>query len=438
MHVKTKMFTHQKEAYEKGRLKEKFALFMEMGTGKTRVMFELIKEREKKISNVVIFCPVSTMQNLYNEVKKHTDIESIYVLDGSKKKEFLTIVGYQSIAGSDRFYFEALRLITENTFVILDESHRIKNVGAKTTMLLIDMCKQCKYKLIMTGTPITKWASDLFSQFKFLDWRILGYRSFFSFENEYIEYSNKFPGLITGIKNEIDIQRKIDNYCFNVKKEECLDLPEKTYQTRYFHLSNLEYYCRKKDEMLENLFSIDDKNTERRKYIIFQMFTALHKISAMDKNRIYCLVDLLTDLNNRCIIIWCEYVKQIEIIKKKTKCFSISGENSMKERIQTIENFENQGGILCLTSGCGSEGLNLQFADCEIFFSNSFDFAKRSQAEDRIHRIGQKNKCTYIDMCANQTIDEYVLQNLYSKKSAIDQFEKYFLEDKENVKKILG
>ena len=243
MNLKTDLMPHQIPAVEKLLPTRVGALFMEMGTGKTRTAIEIIHRRQARVSKIVWFCPVSLKQTIRHELKKHTDSSDldIHCFDQKTNQEnipavFWYIVGIESMSLSARVILTINDLVDINTFVIVDESSYIKGHRSARANWITDLSQKAKYRMILTGTPISQGVVDLFSQFRFLSPKILGYQSFYSFSANHLEYSERFPGMIVQAHNTEWIAAKIKPYVYQITKEECLDLPKKLYETRYFRI----------------------------------------------------------------------------------------------------------------------------------------------------------------------------------------------------------
>lgn len=181
MQIKTELLEHQKSAVEKLSKLKVGALYCEMGTGKTRMTLSLIKPRldHKKVDAVLWLCPCSTKANLKLDLVYHC---------GEVPKEVL-IYGIESLSSSDRLYLKLLNLSEKKKiFLVVDESSLVKNPVAIRTKRIIELSKKCPYKLILNGTPISKNEADLFTQWYILDWRILGYQSYYSFSANHLEF----------------------------------------------------------------------------------------------------------------------------------------------------------------------------------------------------------------------------------------------------------
>ena len=167
----TALCPYQQEAYDKLKRLKVGALYMDMGTGKTRVTLELIslRLRREKIRQVLWFCPCSVRENLAQDIVVHC----------GELPECIKIVGTESIAGSDRVYLECLDYVADGqTMLVVDESNMIKNHRAKRTERICEISKKCTYKMILNGTPVSRNEADLFAQWYILDPEILGYKSY--------------------------------------------------------------------------------------------------------------------------------------------------------------------------------------------------------------------------------------------------------------------
>jgi SNF2 family DNA or RNA helicase len=189
MNLQTSLFEHQIPAVDKMMPSRVGALFMDMGTGKTRSAIELVYRRRARIDRVVWFCPVSLKETICYEIVKHTDAgpADICVFDDRTNQRnlpraaFWYIVGLESISGSNRVTLAARDLITEQTMVVVDESSYIKGHRSRRTERITAMSERARYRLLLTGTPLSQGVVDLYAQMRFLSPAILGFKSFYSF-----------------------------------------------------------------------------------------------------------------------------------------------------------------------------------------------------------------------------------------------------------------
>jgi SNF2 family DNA or RNA helicase len=425
-------------------------LFMEMGTGKSRSIIEIVKTRSHKIDRVVWFCPVSLKATVYFEILKHTDSNDIYIFDEKTTSENIPnarwiIVGIESISSSNRVTFAAFNIVTDKTFVILDESSYIKGHKAKRTERIILLAEKAKYRFVLTGTPISQGVEDLFTQMKFLSPNILGYRSWYTFANNHLEYSKKYPGMIVAAHNTEYLASKIAPYVYQVTKEECMDLPGKKYKTKYFRMTEEQQkaYEAAKNEILL-LIDLDDF----KPYTIFRLYSVLQQIasgfwnrrlsspfglSPDDKfkfltfpdNRLDALFSVINQIpENEKVIIWAKFRYDIDrIVEALDDVAVFTGATPQKQRQAEVEKFRGSARFFVSTQSCGGHGLTLNEAKHVIFFSNSFKYSERLQAEDRCHRIGQDHEVTYYDIIG-PGIDEKIWEALSRKENVADSFKR--------------
>jgi len=449
MILKTELYEHQKRAVEKLRHIKVGALYMEMGTGKTRTALELIKLRLNagKVDKVLWLCPCSVKENLRRDLLKHTDDISD-----------ITICGIETLSSSLKMNLKLLDMVQKhNVYLIVDESNLVKNHRALRTQNIIRLSEYCKYKLILNGTPISKCEKDLYSQWYILDWRILGYKSFWSFAANHLEYDERIKGKIARCLNIDYLVRKIAPYTYQVKKSECLDLPRKTYETQYYYLTRKQY-MHYQDVADELFFTLD----ELEPHTIYRLFTGLQDVisgfhvkvgknletspffkNPMDNPRIQLLIDLVSRLEDK-IIIFCKYTQEIKDIVKvlndlygEGAAVPFYGELNLRNRQKSLDEFKNQAQFLVANKRCAGYGLNLQFCSYVIYYSNDWDYATRSQSEDRVHRIGQEKNVHIIDICASHTLDERILKCLQKKEDLIDSFKAEIDRQKDNKEEFI-
>lgn len=472
MELITDLFEHQKKCVDKLRKIKIGALYMEQGTGKTRTALELINIRLKKgkISRVIWLCPYSVKENLRRDIILHT---------GDEQKDLITICGIETLSSSIKANLELVELVNkENCYLIVDESNLVKNNFAKRTKNIIRLAEKCKYKLILNGTPISRNEADLFAQWYILDWRVLGYKSYWSFSANHLEYSETIPGKLVRCLNTDYLAEKIAPYTYQVKKDECLDLPEKTYEKVYCQLTTEQddHY-----EYVANKLML--KVDELEPHTIYRLFTGLQnvisgyrvkileetyniersvpggvfkdtftKIKGMTKTnffeniednpRIEKLIEVVDKIDGK-IIIFAKYTDEINnIVKVLNKKYGedmavpFNGELNQKCRNKNLDKFRNKSRFLIANKNCGAYGLNLQFCSYVIYYSNDWDYATRTQSEDRVHRIGQNNNVHIIDICTEYTLDERILKCLERKENLLDSFKNEIEKTKDKTELI--
>ena len=448
MRLITKMYSHQVKAVEKLKKIKIGAAYMEMGTGKTRVALELINIRLNKgrIDHVIWLCPCSVKENLRRDIIKHT----------GEEQNIITICGIETLSTSIKTNSYLLELVkNKRCYLIVDESNLVKNHKAKRTQNIIRLSEYCTYKLILNGTPVTRNEADLFAQWYLLDWRVLGYKSYWSFSANHLEFDDY--GRLRKCLNVDYLVEKIGPYSYQVKKEECLDLPPKTYEKVYYELTNQQYehYLNVADELM---FSLD----EFQPWTIYRMLTALQDVisgmyvntskeniqttpyfdNPLENPRIKKLLELLDGLEEKTII-FCKYQQEINDITNiinskygKDTAVPFTGDLTQKKRQNNLDLFQTTSQYLVANKQCGAYGLNLQFCSYIIFYSNDWNYGTRSQAEDRVHRIGQTENVHIVDICAADTLDERILKCLDKKENLVDSIREEIEKNKDKEDKL--
>lgn len=380
---------------------------MEMGTGKTKVALDLINSKSNKIDYILWICPFSIKNEIIKERDKWYPAMKI------------DVVGCETIGSSDRTYLEILKKVaTSKTFIVVDESLKIKNINAKRTRRIIEFGGYAQYKLILNGTPITKNVIDLWAQMEFLSPKILK-MSFNQFKNTYCEYyiRGKLKGMVKKQHNIEHLISLIEPYIFDCD----LDIEAKKMYYNYFYDVDTFQYSKLKNELLEGIANID----------FFVLTTKLQQFYTTYKEEV--LKELLGQINDQVII----FVKYLDSIPAGAN--KIVGDMNTKERKQVIDKFE-RGDFkeLYITYGCGSYGLNLQFCRNIIFAEHCFDYSQRIQAEARIYRIGQNYDVNYYNLWCNVGLEKMIQSSLNKKSNLLNEIKKEIEKKGENnLKKLL-
>ena len=456
---KTKPYAHQITALEKSWNRENYAYFMEMGTGKTKVLIDnaAMLYDKGKINGVLIIAPKGVVGTWYNqEIPTHlpTHIENVSVLwqsnitkEQSRKlgtlfntgeELHLLIMNVEALSTTKGVDFARKFLLSHNTLIAIDESTTIKNPKAKRTKNISSLSIMAKYRRIMTGSPVTKNPLDLFSQCYFLDPYLLGHESYYSFRMRYaIMKTANIAGrqiqLVSGFKNLGELSDKLKPFSYRVLKEDCLDLPDKIFMKRQIKLSSeqLKLYDQMRKEALATLNGkqVTTVNALTQLMRLHQItcghFTADDGTTQrIPNNRISELMDVLDEIEGKAII-WAHYQWDIkDIIKEIVKVhgpgsvvdyYGLTPQDERQGNIKKFQNPTNSVRFLVGTPQTGGYGIALTAANTVIYYSNGYDLEKRLQSEDRAHRIGQSKSVTYVDLICEETVDEKIVKSLRKK-----------------------
>jgi SNF2 family DNA or RNA helicase len=447
---KTKPYEHQIKALQQSWNKKEYAWFMEMGTGKTKVAIDNIGilNQQNFIDTAIIVAPKSVYLNWEDEIANHLSDEipySIYSWNKSKKnidtknlKVYLINTEALSHKSGVLFVKEVLTKNRKSIFII-DESTSIKNQGASRTKNILKLSQLALYKRILTGSPVTKSPLDLYTQCAFLSPELLGFSSFYSFRARYAVMDAVHVGNQRYIHvpkyyvNLDELNTKLKTFSYRVRKDECLDLPEKIKQLRTIQLTTEQrnVYNNLKEKaiaiMQDESVSFTVKLVELlRLHQITNGFlkTDEGNIKEFEENpKMDELLSILEQIEGKAII-WANYVHNIESITSKlielygkNSVVNIYGDVDAVKRKEAVHRFQNDPECKFFVGNpsTGGFGLTLTAASYVIYFSNNYNYEIRIQSEDRAHRIGQNKNVTYIDIVAKDSVDFHIMKALQNK-----------------------
>ena len=455
---KTKPYAHQMTALEKSWNKENFAYFMEMGTGKTKVLIDnLAMLYDKgKVDSALIIAPKGVVKTWYEqELPTHLPdhIENVTVLwqpNIIKKQQekldtlfeietalHIFIMNVEALSTDKGVKFASKFLNSHKTLMAVDESTTIKTPTAKRTKNIITLGRIAKYRRIMTGSPITKNPLDLYSQCEFLDPWLLDFTSYYAFRNRYAEMKTmhihgRSIQVVDKFQNLSELSDTVKTFSERVIKEDCLDLPPKNFIKR--HVTLTPDQKRIYEQMKKAAMAVLNGKVTTTMTVLTQLMR-LHQITCghftaddgttqqVESNRLNELMSILEETEGKAII-WANYQLSVgEIIQKIIKVYGKDsyvhyyGLTPQEDRQNYIRKFQNDPKCRFLigTPQTGGYGITLTQANTVIYYSNGYDLEKRLQSEDRAHRIGQKKTVTYIDMIAEDTVDEKIVEALRKK-----------------------
>ena len=457
---KHKPYEHQLEALKKGWNKPYFALFMDMGTGKSKVLIDnmCILYDNGHIDSALIIAPKGAYGNWHHKElpthlpdhvqstvvswspnrtqKKQKELETLWEVNDRLKIFIMNVEALSTKRGmeiADKF------LLLTKAILVVDESTTIKSRTATRTKNLIKLGQKAPYRRILTGSPVTKSPLDLFTQCEFLEHQVLRQSSYWAFQNRYAKMMRRTLGShsfnqIMGYQNLDELNDIISPFSYRVRKEDCLDLPDKVYTKRTVELT------KEQKSLYEQLRTaamaiIDGEGMITANTVLTQMLRLQQVCSGFGKledgtivnvptNKLPELLATLEEVSGK-VIIWANFTHDLLLIQqhlaKQYGDNSVElfyGETSAEDRTRIVERFQTPSDPLKFFVGqprTGGYGLTLTEAKTVIYYSNGYDLEVRLQSEDRAHRIGQTNKVTYIDLVTQKTVDEKILKALRNK-----------------------
>ena len=456
---KTKPYQHQLNALARSWDKEYFAYFMEMGTGKSKVLVDNIAMLydKGKINGALIIAPKGVVGTWYKDqlpthMPDHVEHKAVLwqaninakqqkkldVLFETGQDLHVLVMNVEAFSTKKGIEFAYKFLSCHNAIMAIDESTTIKNPDAKRTKNICTLGPHAKYRRILTGSPITKSPLDLYKQCEFLAPELLGHASYYSFRTRYAvmktaNFGGRSVQIVVGYRNLSELTDMLKVFSYRVLKDECLDLPKKTFMRRTVKLTKEQEHAYKQ---MSQLALAQFKGKLMTTATVMTQLMRLHQITCghftaddgtiqdIKNNRLDDLSDLLDEVHGK-VVIWAHYQYDVETIVERIK--KEHGDNSVvtyygltpqDQRQGNIEKFQDKEGpvrFLVGTTATGGYGITLTAASTMIYYSNGYDLEKRQQSEARIDRIGQESPMTYIDLIAEDTIDDKIVVALRKK-----------------------
>src|SRR5208282_4310204 len=444
-----------------------------MGTGKTRcaLVAALQLYRERKIDRVLVLAPAAVRLSWRQEIDKFQPEEilpCVYEtktgkIFGAGKREGsplpVLIISYGLLP--QKRHVEALHkwCASDKTLLVADESSFLKSRTAKQTKGSAIIAQSCVYRWLLTGTPIANSPLDLYGQALVMSGANGGgplkqFKSWWQFRARYAVLKQMNMGSIkfqqvVAYQNIDELTKRFASYVLRRTKDQCLDLPEKTYTTREIALTpeTWRIYQELRKEAMLCLPDSEERpepNAATRILRLCQLTSGHvggysaetddlmdHVSRDVSSEKLDWLVEEILSgelANERAIVCWTRWRRERERLAKLLPLgdvYQIYGGQSQKERDFAVETFQKNDGykrVLLAQPHAGGFGLNLTAASTAVYLSNDFSYTTRVQSEDRIHRIGQHSPCLYVDVLATspsggKTVDHVIIEALKAKKS---------------------
>ena len=446
-----------------------FGLLFEMGCGKTLTAIAVAGAGYQmgKVAKVLIVAPTSVCAVWPKEFQEYADfrytirtllgdkVKRIKELDDLERHPFpvlkVAVINYESTWREG--IFERL-MAYDADLIIADESQRIKTHDADQSKALHKLGDRARYKMILSGTPVQNDAIDIFSQYRFLDPTVFGL-NFYPFRSRYAVMGGFNRKKIVGYRDLDQLIKKEHSIAYRVTKEEAIDLPEQTFENRYITLNRKErglydQLRRSSVAELEGGGTIT-ATTVLTRLLRLQQFTGgflveddADRPQLVSRGKLDALADILQDYvidGRKKLVIFARFIPEVmEIIKlsenilgkNHKKTVAIYGEIKKESRGDIVRQFQEDPDTMVFVGqiDTAGTGITLTAANTCVYYSVNFNYATYSQSLSRIHRIGQRNRCTYIHLVTEKTVDDMILSALAKKedlaKTVVDTWREYF------------
>lgn len=494
LHDKYPLAEYQQVALYNSARSEGYGLFMEQGTGKTPVVIARIcnmalalreeqdaRGESRRMLRVVIVAPKNVRMNWGNEVAKFTTVGGkVTVVRGGairRAKQFIDAFTQESddelftaVVISYEGLQRAWKMINQVPWdlSVLDESHYIKTPRTQRFKFSMKLRDISTNRMVLTGTPITNTALDLYSQFEFMGRGWSGFNSWHNFRQFYGVYKTTESGhkALVSMQNLPFMQERLARLSFIIRKEEALpDLPDKVYD-----VCEVEMTGRQKDiyrQLAEQLaVEIESEMSKdgNKSLVVSNILTKLLRLAQItsgfvvwdakysddgeviepkttedldsDNPKIQALLDLAKEKDpSQKTIVWACFVHDIKRIKESLeaaghKVVTYFGGTSDDDRVEAERafNYDDDCRWFVGNPAAGGTGLNLlgyppgqeddYSTNCDhvVYYSQDWSSTKRSQSEDRAHRRGTRQNVRITDLCVPGSIDEEIRTRVVDKR----------------------
>lgn len=419
-----------------------------------------------KIERLLVVAPTSVVAVWPKELQEYAEFKyTCRTLLGDKASRL------KQLSDLEKFPFKALKVAVINyestwrdgifealqefdaDMIIADESQRIKTHDAAQSKAMHQLGDQARYKLILSGTPVQNNAIDIYSQYRFLDPTVFG-KNFYQFRNRYAIMGGFNRRQIVGYKDIDDLIRREHSIAFRITKEEAIDLPEQTFEVRHIQMDKklADLYQRIKRDSYAEIETGGQitATTVLTKLLRLQQLAGgflvtddAAKSQLVSTAKLEALSDIVQDYvvdGGKKLVVFARFVPEvkaiIDLMKKvlpdRKKAVSIYGEIKKEDRGAIVQQFQTDPDTVVFVGqiDTAGTGVTLTAADTCVYYSKNFNYAAYEQSLSRIHRIGQRNTCTYIDLVMEKTVDEMINRALAKKediaKTVVDNWRDLF------------
>lgn len=475
---RTAPYAHQKEGVLKLLQNRAFALFDEVGCGKTKQPIDAagFLYRQRVIDTVLVVAPASVRSvwldpdPVLGEVAKHVWVPHYLAEYHAKHAQrtlrlsttdlLFVVTNYEFLRRAERLDPLIEWASRRKVMLVLDESWMVANPRAQQTKALVKLRQACDRVVILNGTPGDPMA--VFSQYFILDPSILGFRNAFSFRNHYAVMGGFKNKEIVGWQHMEKFQRKIAPYALRRRTHECIDLPPVSYMQIEAALTptTWTHYTALRDELVTWLSKNEVCTAEQAGVRVLR----LAQVTAGFLGGVQALqADLLDGHPNAtgireigrekldALLAWLEQhwakdkalvftrfradvERTASALELHSMCTSMRilklyGQQDPAEREAAKRLLAPGGdptsGVVVGNAASGGAGLNFAASNLCVFLANDFSLKTRKQAEGRVDRPGQTRHVTYLDVIATgpngeRTIDHTIVKALRQKQDLSD------------------
>ena len=435
---------HQRQAYWFAYELPAVGLFLDMGTGKTKIVIDLIVNRGHQ--KTLVICPKSVIDVWPKEFEKHSGkpVKVIPLYKGSVKKRteeakiemkhaevlkkpVVFVINYESVWRKP--FSEWVLKKAGFDLVVLDESHRIKAPGGKASRFCSRLGDRVDNRIALTGTPLPHSPLDAYGQYRFLDKGIFG-TSFNRFKNKYAVMGGYGNYQVLGYQNEMEYHKKLYTIAYKCDAKDVLDLPEKHHINRYCKLSPkaMKVYNKLEDDLYAEI--------GKNEVIVLNALTKLlrlqqitsgflpddeENIHILDDSKQRMLADIFEDIKpDEPIVVFARFRHDLEVIKQIADKNERSYAELSGSENKLVEWQQGEYNVIGVQIQSGGLGVDLTRSKYSIYYSLGYSLGDYLQSVARLNRPGQERITTFIHLVVEGTVDEKVDTALKNKKEVVD------------------
>jgi SWI/SNF-related matrix-associated actin-dependent regulator 1 of chromatin subfamily A len=416
--------SHQKEAIEKLVRNKKFILADDMGLGKTTST--IISALETGAKKILIICPASLKINWQREIENYTD-RSVFIAEGKKfsdESDFV-IVNYDILKNFHDIKDNDKSIIMKTNFelVIMDEAHMISNPQAQRTKIVNDLCNKLERVWLLTGTPMTSRPMNYFNLLKLVDSPVAA--NWMAYAKRYcngyqFSVGNRKVWNVTGASNLEELRERTQTHILRRLKEDVLDLPEKIITPVYLRLKSKDY-----EELMGEYYDWYEKNQEESSSLTIQFGKLMKVRKVIAQEKVKSTIELAENIieQGKKVIIFTNFTDTLQEIYNHfgKQAVYLDGSCSKPHRQKAVDDFQENEKIRVFVGNLKAAGVGITLTSAEAVIMNDLSFvpAEHAQAEDRSHRIGQKNSTSVYYPLFENTIEGAIYDILNRKKKII-------------------
>lgn len=422
------LYKHQKEVVNKALNENGYGLFLDTGCGKTLCGIEIAKH----LGKTLVLCPLSIIETVWIDDcnKFYPELKIVNCWGNSKQKRLEALNIEADIYVMNYESFKIIKNeIRKKDFkcMIVDESSVMKNMKSQITTDILSCVDFIPRRYVLSGCPTPNHNLEIFPQIKLCNSDTFG-NNYLGFQASYFHQDLENPHVWYQTQDDKDrFFRKLSQCSVFVNKEDCVELPDKIFSIKEFDLdkNQREYYNDILNDIKEHInewskFEFTAKLMKLREVVSGFVIQKNGDVTDFNTNKDNILEDTLNEIGNKQVIVWCQFIHEIEKLAEKFDGTALTSKT--KNRDDIIRSFKN-GDIKSLFAHPKLLGKGATFTNCtyNIYYSLSFSYEEFKQSQDRIHRIGQANKCTYIILQGKNTIDKRIYNSLQRKGNAVDE-----------------